>query len=845
MNISESIDEIVEKNQKERLTYIFGVLPLIGLIVFIFIYESQIIKTERKYATNLTINSESVSIYKLGSEKNKKIKNTDIIANVNLGEKIYLVDSVNSNWFKVLYSGDTGLIKAEDGFIEKKLVNVEKISRFSLEKNIVLFSFGLLIFLLILLIIYLDRKDKKRRTVKIFYEENKNLTNFNEIFEQAKSKIENNFIWLINSEATQQNLKKNSGANTVIDRTEILLNYNIFPFKNIECNINVPGLVINDVKYCFYPDALIKIKEMKVDIIKYSKLKIRSNQSTFIESQKESENFTIQGYTYQFTNKDGSPDRRHSHNPRYPICIYSNYEILYENEVLFKLMCSNSKILKLDTIIDPIDNNVKDENQFMTKEYFTLIDDLKIQLNQLFEVLNRSIELKELINKHSGGSALGNIEAILQYCILFDISKIYSLFFEKFGENNLHKLTLIVLSSNLMGEDLKNITELSNESILKMLENGKYVDLIETYSAFGKKNNPINDSLNIISNKKESDFFSLPSILRLSKSEIIDSYSTFLYQMATVLTKSDNVVTNDEESVLKSLYKILNPKGTVKSKKEKLEKSSPMNTLEDSIKELDNLIGLEDVKKEVNSLVNFVNFQKNREKHGLKQNDISYHCVFTGAPGTGKTTVARILATIFKSLEVIDKGHLIETDRSGMIAEYVGQTAVKVDKLVNDALGGILFIDEAYSLSTDSSEDFGKEAIASLLKRMEDNRDNLIVIVAGYTDKMKDFIDMNPGLKSRFNRYIQFDDYSPSELVSIFKKMCDASDYILKPEAEHLLVKQFTDIYESRDESFGNGRFVRNMFEKTIENLSNRISKSNKITKELLTIIEKEDLLFL
>jgi SpoVK/Ycf46/Vps4 family AAA+-type ATPase len=156
-----------------------------------------------------------------------------------------------------------------------------------------------------------------------------------------------------------------------------------------------------------------------------------------------------------------------------------------------------------------------------------------------------------------------------------------------------------------------------------------------------------------------------------------------------------------------------------------------MPTIEEAIKELDNLIGLDDVKNEVNSLVNFVNFQKEREKQGLKQNDISYHCVFTGAPGTGKTTVARILATIFRSLEVIDKGHLIETDRTGMIAEYVGQTAVKVDKLVNDALGGVLFIDEAYSLSTGSSEDFGKEAIAALLKRMEDHRDNLIVIVAG------------------------------------------------------------------------------------------------------------------
>jgi SpoVK/Ycf46/Vps4 family AAA+-type ATPase len=195
-------------------------------------------------------------------------------------------------------------------------------------------------------------------------------------------------------------------------------------------------------------------------------------------------------------------------------------------------------------------------------------------------------------------------------------------------------------------------------------------------------------------------------------------------------------------------------------------------------------------------------------------------------------------------LDVIDTGQLVETDRAGMIAEYVGQTAVKVDKLVDESMGGVLFIDEAYSLSTGSSEDFGKEAIATLLKRMEDNRDNLIVIVAGYSDKMKDFIDMNPGLKSRFNRYIHFEDFAPEDMMSIYKKMCQGSDYAISREAEQYLISEFESAYNSRDESFGNGRFVRNIFEKSIENLSNRIAKSDKITKELLTTIEKEDINF-
>ena len=159
-------------------------------------------------------------------------------------------------------------------------------------------------------------------------------------------------------------------------------------------------------------------------------------------------------------------------------------------------------------------------------------------------------------------------------------------------------------------------------------------------------------------------------------------------------------------------------------------------------------------------------------------------------------------------------------------------------------MGGVLFIDEAYSLSTDSSNDYGKEAIATLIKRMEDNRDNLVVIVAGYTDKMEEFLELNPGLKSRFNRYIHFNDYTPDELLNIYKKMCQSSDYILSKDAEDEILILFKNAYDIRDLSFGNGRYVRNIFEKSIESLSNRVSFNDKITKELLTTIIKEDIEF-
>ena len=218
-----------------------------------------------------------------------------------------------------------------------------------------------------------------------------------------------------------------------------------------------------------------------------------------------------------------------------------------------------------------------------------------------------------------------------------------------------------------------------------------------------------------------------------------------------------------------------------------------------------------------------------------------YICVFSGSPGTGKTTVARILAQIYKDLGVLKKGHLIETDRAGLVGEYVGQTAVKTNKVINSAVGGVLFIDEAYSLYSESAEDYGREAIATLLKRMEDERDNLVVVMAGYTEEMKQFIDINPGLRSRFNRYIDFTDYSPDELYQIFRRYIGKEDFKLTPESKLAFQKLFAEAYEKRDRTFGNARFVRNVFEKTIERQSLRVADITEPTVEQLTEITEND----
>ena len=268
------------------------------------------------------------------------------------------------------------------------------------------------------------------------------------------------------------------------------------------------------------------------------------------------------------------------------------------------------------------------------------------------------------------------------------------------------------------------------------------------------------------------------------------------------------------------------------------------NPLEgDPYKELDELIGLGAVKDEVKSLANFVKLQKQRQDKGLKTPKMSYHLVFTGSPGTGKTTVARIVARIYKDLGILKKGHTVETDRSGLVANYVGQTATKTNAVIDSALNGVLFIDEAYALMPEnSSNDYGHEAISTLLKRMEDDRDKLVVIIAGYTNEMKRFIDSNPGLQSRFNRYINFPDYTAEELVDIYKMYVKKNEYTINSDAEEILEEKLNYAVEHKDRNFGNARFVRNVFEKSIQAQANRLSGKKNLTEQQLTEITVKDL---
>lgn len=264
-------------------------------------------------------------------------------------------------------------------------------------------------------------------------------------------------------------------------------------------------------------------------------------------------------------------------------------------------------------------------------------------------------------------------------------------------------------------------------------------------------------------------------------------------------------------------------------------------SLDELLDELNSLTGLGAVKKDVAGLINFLKVQQLRKSSGLPSPPVSLHHVFYGNPGTGKTTVARLLAQIFQSLGLLTEGHLAETDRSGLVAGYVGQTALKVDALTKKALGGILFIDEAYALAGEG-QDYGQEAIETLLKQMEDHRDNLVVVVAGYPDRMNAFLASNPGLRSRFNRFLHFDDYTPSELVSIFESFCHKGGYSMSVPAKEKLESIFLRTYEGRDKAFGNARFARNLFERAITNQASRIVGTASTDPQSLSALDEVDI---
>lgn len=406
------------------------------------------------------------------------------------------------------------------------------------------------------------------------------------------------------------------------------------------------------------------------------------------------------------------------------------------------------------------------------------------------------------------------------------------------------------IDGNLSYDEAAFITDVSESIVDFSMADMTNAQLVEVYQ------NMLRDSFEFVQNLSVP----LPVILlqmhdNFSGTDYTTKAKSILLRFARAIAESDNPVSHNEQAALAKFEKLLlnyrdgdDSTLSYNSQNDNSEISDPHiipaepKKLDELLAELNSLIGLGRVKNDVAQLVNFLKVQQMREAKGIAIQPLSRHLVFYGNPGTGKTTVARLLSHVYQSLGILSKGHLVETDRAGLVAGYVGQTALKVREVVTEAIGGVLFIDEAYTLSTGGDNDFGREAIDTLLKMMEDNRDDLIVVVAGYTDKMSAFLQTNPGLRSRFNKYLEFDDYTPEQLVQIFELFCNNGGYRLAASTLDDLIRLFSVLHETRDDTFGNGRLARNLYEMTINNQANRIVSLPQVNDEILSTIEEIDI---
>lgn len=463
------------------------------------------------------------------------------------------------------------------------------------------------------------------------------------------------------------------------------------------------------------------------------------------------------------------------------------------------------------------------------------------KLVRFIKDISKREEVKEAVNKvltikDENTDELIDYNDRIMYAIFADVKKGYEGMGHVFPSDDPEQIGILMFSYIYISKD-DNPASVIDYSSYGLLTDSITPDSIKFIWDIGEK-------INTLFHEK-NNMFIVHYILTLCNEDLAIQYITLLYRFLSTTAKADGTINEQEEKwLVKTATKYLSKRSTENDRVQKKESSSTNNTESNKSaeEELNELIGLSSVKEDVMRLTNFVRIQQERIQRGMKAASVSYHCVFTGNPGTGKTTVARIVARIYKDLGILKKGQLIETDRSGLVAEYVGQTAVKTNKIVDSALDGILFIDEAYSLVQGSKQDYGNEAVATLLKRMEDNRDRLVVILAGYENEMKQFIDSNPGLQSRFNRYIHFSDYSANELMQIFKKNVEKLEYKLTQSAEAKLQYYLSQAVANKDQNFGNARFVRNLFEKTLENQATRLASVTKLTTETLSEITEKDI---
>jgi hypothetical protein len=654
---------------------------------------------------------------------------------------------------------------------------------------------------------------------------------FNQAIASFQKLIESDKIWSI-----ADTIENETGAvKQLVDRRIVDFTYNPINFINASYQ-PIIFRTFSDTFICIYPAFALILSDYKAPfLIPINQLDILFSSQRFIENKEDIPKDTkVIDQTWSELNNDGSKNLLAQNNKSIPIVEYGNIEViargfkLKEEFHMSNFSAAEASAQVIQSFLKTFDKTTTpalSENEFeqiktFADKHLDVYANLEKQQDALFELYKKS-NIKEF--------PFTIPMEMLEYFFLLDLMSCFKISsnIEKTKSKESFVLHYIIAKKKGFVVD-----DYAQHAVFYSPK------LIDQYEKIIVQLSPEADE----AIEAETTLY-LSTLLNLFNKDLDIEYRSSLYRFASIVVKIDGKVSQKEEAALKRIM-VSPPENSELSPVEHSPTIDQSNdtSVETALQALNELTGLTAVKAEINTLINFIKVQKAREETGLKTTSLSLHIVFTGNPGTGKTTVARIVAQIYKALGVLTQGQLIETDRSGLIAEYVGQTAVKVNTTVDSALNGVLFIDEAYSIVGDKDDSFGKEAVSTLIKRMEDDRKNLIVILAGYTEQMNTFIETNPGFKSRFNRYIDFSDYTPEELLAIYNSMSLKLDFVLTDKAKLKLSQVLSHAYANRDKTFGNGRYVRNLFEKSMEMQANRIAGIGKLTKDLLRTIEEIDI---